>query len=746
MIDEKQYTNTSLFDMDYKPNNHLKFIDLFSGIGGIRLAYENEGYDCVFSSEINAHACEMYKANFGDDPYCDITKVDANSIPDFDVLCAGFPCQAFSISGKQKGFYDETRGTLFFDICRILEAKKPKAFMLENVQNLEKHDKGNTLKVMLDSLENLGYSVQYKVLNAKDFGVPQNRERIIIVGNRIGKIFDFSKIELHPTTSMKAYLDKEGNFEYLKPEEYTIIDNYKKQEKSGLEFIGYRNKKMRTIGVRPGTEHLSRTHKQPNRIYSIEGVHPTIASQETSGRYWIYDGDNVRKLTMNECYRFMGFPENFKKIGSSANLYERIGNSVCVNMIDEVAKQVKKQFFEGNDDMNEIQPNIFLEKVYLKNKTNIEKRSKKLTKKQLGWIDIIVENEETSKGVYTALFSSLTYKCLYPEQDVRLHKIDMENGYSGRSFDTKYVTPFMKSKQFCGAMKESGWLTRSIEQPHPFDLEFPGKINKKDVKEAFLQILNDVEVNKTDAILYLEELMKGSLRNKEKKLITIINPIDSNEKLNISEIIEFLYKHFYYRYSTRGASILPVIAVYSIYQCIINELQRFKGKKLDELNSHTSSDRSSGAAGDIVVRNEEDNELYEVVEVKFDIKPDLIMVQDAYNKIKTTSIERYYILSTLSPDDEEMEKISEFIEKVRNEHGCQIIVNGVFNTIKYYLRLLETTDTFVNCYVKNLENDTEINSEHKIIWNKILSDDGYMYKEGQINVVEVNEDSTNYNT
>ena len=209
-------------------DNNIKFIDLFSGIGGIRMAYEKEGYKCVFSSEINPHACEMYKANFGEDPYCDITKVDANIIPDFDVLCAGFPCQAFSISGKQKGFYDETRGTLFFDICRILEAKQPKAFMLENVQNLEKHDNGTTLKVMINSLENLGYTVQYKVLNAKDFDVPQNRERIIIIGNKLGKIFDFSKLVVNTATDMKKYLDN-----------WYVTNILNKKTSSGISFANY---------------------------------------------------------------------------------------------------------------------------------------------------------------------------------------------------------------------------------------------------------------------------------------------------------------------------------------------------------------------------------------------------------------------------------------------------------------------------------------------------------------------------
>lgn len=728
-------------------DEQIKFIDLFAGIGGIRLAFEREGYKCVFSSEINEHACAMYKENFNEDSYCDITKLDVHQIPDFDVLCAGFPCQAFSISGKQKGFYDDTRGTLFFDICRILEVKKPRAFLLENVKNLEKHDKGNTLRIMLESLHKLGYSVQYKILNAKDFNTPQNRERIIIVGNRIGKFFDFDKVKKNPVESMEKFLDKTGDFEYLKPNEYTIIDCGKRQPSSGLIFIGYRNKKMRTIGVRPGTEHLSRVHKQPNRIYSIKGIHPTIASQETSGRYFIYDGSKVRKLTLNECYRFMGFPENFKKIGSKANLYERIGNSVCINMVEEVAKQIKTQIFGGDDIMDdkEINPMEFLEKIYDEVEKINDFKEIGLNEKQLKYCQIIADYEETLKGVFTALISSLTYKCLNPGQDVRYHKIELKNGYSGRSFDTKYVTPFLKSKQFYGAMKESGWLTRSIEQPYPFTLDFPGKINNKNVKNAFLQILNDVEVNKVEAVKYLTAIMKFSLINKSKKSINIINPIEREEILNIKDILEFLKMHFYYKYSSRGASILPVIAIYSIYECIMNELKRFENKKLDNLGSHNSSDKSSGEAGDIVVRSKKDNELYEVVEVKFDIAPTELMVLDAYKKIKNTKIQRYYILSTVHCNDNEQEKINILIEKIKKEHGCQVIVNGVFDSLKYYLRLINNTDDFINYYVKNLKDDTEINFEHKIAWNRIVNGTTENIENLKNEVSELWEESEKYN-
>ena len=171
--------------------NNFSFIDLFAGIGGIRLGFESVGGHCVFSSEFDESACKTYEANFGEHPSGDITKIAAKDIPDFDVLLGGFPCQAFSIIGKKEGFENETCGTLFFEIERILREKKPKAFMLENVRNLTAHDKGNTFKVIRTHLEALGYTVYAKVLNALDYGVPQKRERIIIVGFKDNILFSF---------------------------------------------------------------------------------------------------------------------------------------------------------------------------------------------------------------------------------------------------------------------------------------------------------------------------------------------------------------------------------------------------------------------------------------------------------------------------------------------------------------------------------------------------------------------------
>lgn len=336
-----------------KHKNNLKFIDLFAGIGGFRLGFEKAGFQCVFSCEIDPKCREVYYNNFGDIPCGDITTINPVSIPDFDVLTAGFPCQPFSISGKKRGFAD-TRGTLFWEICRIIEAKKPPVIVLENVKHLIHHDAGNTLQVIISTLENFGYYVSYQLLNAKDFGVPQHRERIFIIATK-SQLFDFSKLRYQPIPQLIDYLDQDGNFEFLDKSEYTLIEAPKLQE-SGLLFVGYRNKGTWKTGVRPHTEHLSRVHRQPNRIYSVDGVHPTLPSQETSGRFFIYfpAQDVVRKLTLKECYRIMGFPADFQMCYNVGDCYKQIGNSVCVPVTEAIAREIVNQKLLSRSNIYEL--------------------------------------------------------------------------------------------------------------------------------------------------------------------------------------------------------------------------------------------------------------------------------------------------------------------------------------------------------------------------------------------------------
>ena len=330
-----------------------RFIDLFAGIGGFRRGFEDAGFECIFTSEIDAGCQEVYESNFGDKVFGDITKMEPKEIPDFEVLLAGFPCQPFSISGRKGGFKD-TRGTLFFNICRIIDEKQPKVVVLENVKHLIHHDKKRTFRTIIQALKDLGYSVTYELLNAKDFGLPQNRERIFIVATKYN-FFKFNELNTKEPVYLKQFLDSNGDFEYLKEEEYTLIENPKKQD-TGLIFIGYRNKNTWKNGIRPNTEHLSRVHRQPNRIYSTEGTHPTIPSQEPSGRFFIYlqDEDKVRRLTLSECYRIMGFPDNFKRHPKTGEQYKQIGNSVAIPVIFEIAYNIKKQKLLTNEPQDKI--------------------------------------------------------------------------------------------------------------------------------------------------------------------------------------------------------------------------------------------------------------------------------------------------------------------------------------------------------------------------------------------------------
>nr|WP_250807069.1 DNA cytosine methyltransferase [Neorhizobium tomejilense] len=321
----------------------FKFIDLFAGIGGMRQAAELNGGTCVFSSEIDRDAASTYEINFGERPHGDITLVDEEDIPDHDVLFGGFPCQPFSICGFKRGFED-TRGTLFFHILRIAKAKMPGCLILENVKHFANHDGGNTLKVVVASLEEIGYQVSVKVINAVDFGLPQNRDRTIIVASLCGQ-FDFSQLVKSERLSVETLLEADGDFEYIDPAEYTLLGDaiVKLQKQSGLKFVGYRNRNLRKVGVREGTEHLSRVHKQPNRIYCATATHPTLAAGETSGRYWILVDGVVRKLTMRECYRLQGFPDGFRTSSSASAAYKQIGNSVPVPMIAEVVRSALEQ-------------------------------------------------------------------------------------------------------------------------------------------------------------------------------------------------------------------------------------------------------------------------------------------------------------------------------------------------------------------------------------------------------------------
>ena len=316
-----------------------KFIDLFAGIGGMRLAYESAGCKCVYSNEWNKFSQQTYEANFGEKPEGDITKVEATLIPDHDILVAGFPCQPFSIAGVSKknslgratGFEDKTQGTLFFDVCRILKEKRPSAFMLENVKNLCSHDRGNTFKVITESLEELDYQVFWKILDGQLY-VPQHRERILIIGFDRKKYgnnieFDFDLTPVEPKPVMNDILEKNVDSKYtLSDKLWNYLQGYAEKHKAAGNGFGY--------GIAP-RDGISRTI---SARYYKDGAEILIAQE----------GKNPRRLTPRECARLQGFPESFKIVVSDNQAYRQFGNSVVVPLMADVAGLVVKKLDEMN--------------------------------------------------------------------------------------------------------------------------------------------------------------------------------------------------------------------------------------------------------------------------------------------------------------------------------------------------------------------------------------------------------------
>ena len=308
-------------------DKRLTFIDLFAGMGGFRIAFEANNAKCVFSSEIDKWACNTYYENFNEFPYGDITKISAKDIPNFDILCAGFPCQPFSIGGLRLGFED-TRGTLFFDVARILNEKQPKAFLLENVKGITNHDNGKTLKVIENTLSGLGYTIKNKVLNAKDYGIPQNRERWYCIGFRNDILDDPSQINF-PEKCILEYdlsniIKKDVDISYQISE--ICKQNIEKHIKEKQILI---------------TEFTLVNEVRPSRCQFTKGLwSPCLTAKMGTG------GNNIpivvkqnRKLTEEECLKIMGYPDTYK-VTKGYQTYKQIGNSVVVPILTKLATEI----------------------------------------------------------------------------------------------------------------------------------------------------------------------------------------------------------------------------------------------------------------------------------------------------------------------------------------------------------------------------------------------------------------------
>ena len=318
-------------------NASFTFIDLFAGIGGMRLAFESAGGRCVYSNEWNKYSQQTYFANFGEQPEGDITKVDENGIPDHDVLVAGFPCQPFSIAGVSKknslgretGFQDKTQGTLFFDVCRILKAKRPKAFLLENVKNLKSHDKGRTFKIIMESLNELKYDVYTAILDGQNY-VPQHRERILIVGfdkERYGESlpFSFDINPKNPKPLMKDILEKSADDKYtLSDKLWLYLQNYAAKHKAAGNGFGY------------GMADLNGISRTLSARYYKDGSEILIEQKDK----------NPRRLTPRECARLQGFSDDFKIVVSDTQAYKQFGNSVVVPLMADVARLIVNRIRE----------------------------------------------------------------------------------------------------------------------------------------------------------------------------------------------------------------------------------------------------------------------------------------------------------------------------------------------------------------------------------------------------------------
>lgn len=339
------YQSTSQIPFAAKENTFFTFIDLFAGIGGMRIAFQNLGGRCVFSSEIDPQAQKTYSLNFGETPFGDITKISEYDIPDHDILVAGFPCQAFSIAGKRGGFND-TRGTLFFDIARILKCKRPKAFLLENVKGLINHKGGKTLEVILDVLRNdLNYVVpEPQIVNARYFGVPQNRERIFIVGFRpdmeVGED-DFSYPA--PTDTGKTIQDIIETSPvsvkyYLSTTYIECLKNHRNRHESKGNGFGYEIKSMDDVSNAIVTGGMGRERNLiiDKRLQDFTPI--TRIKGEVNKQY-------IRRMTPREWARLQGFPDNFIIQVADASAYKQFANSVAIPAIQATAKNIIEKIF-----------------------------------------------------------------------------------------------------------------------------------------------------------------------------------------------------------------------------------------------------------------------------------------------------------------------------------------------------------------------------------------------------------------
>lgn len=368
-VEEEEFQYELIYPGIQKEDTKLKGIDLFCGIGGFRLAMENNNIDCVFSSDIDSFAQKTYAENFGEKPYGDITKINEKDIPTFDILTAGFPCQPFSYSGLNQGFEDKTRGTLFFDVLRIIEHHQPTMVFLENVKGLKSHKGGETMEIIINALEEQGYTVKWTVLNSHNFGVPQARERWYCVGFKDKIDFDFPKGR-NRTSKLRDIVDyTDVEEKKLKLADWELeriayhFDNvtdeiprvkhdsspYNPSSKKGRHGVYSFQKEDGSLRFHVGD--FAKTQIQEMFYTCLDTYAPTIIAGRVP-KLW----DIERKLSVLEATRLQGFPDDFKFPVSDAQAYKQLGNSVSVPVIDAIINRMMNAYFLHHElSMNETQ-------------------------------------------------------------------------------------------------------------------------------------------------------------------------------------------------------------------------------------------------------------------------------------------------------------------------------------------------------------------------------------------------------
>ena len=325
---------------------------------------------------------------------------------------------------------------------------------------------------------------------------------------------------------------------------------------------------------------------------------------------------------------------------------------------------------------------------------------------------IIIDHQERSKAVLAVLATLLLKKLMNPDQDIRLHQSGMSEGFSGRGLDSRVVTPFLKEKCFPHMQSGSGWLTRSLEQPRPYNLHYPGNMKPAAVKNAFLKLVNGVQCHGLSAENIMITIFTGLIRFRDSNVNFVLSrPVN----LSVDEVVDRISRH--YSAQLQGVARLPVLATHAILSVLVREVGRYNNCAVLPLEHHNTADRRTELIGDVHIVDP-DNTLFEGYEIKHNIPITSGLIQNSFEKLQKTPVKRFYILTTYPHRD--YSRFQSDIQQIARAHGCQLIANGVSHTLKYYLRLTRDTSAFVHKYVSGLESDSSVSFQLKDAWNKIV--------------------------